>query len=208
MTIPAPDPAAERTPVARGAAPGVSLGGPSPSTVREGEGGTSSPPPAERSMDAGTPDPETGAVPLSPLGAAPPVRGRAGRTFTIALPAGLKLLSLHGREHWAERARRTEALKKAAWAMALQAKIPRLERVAVTVEYQPRDLRHYDAENTCAPSGKACLDGIVAAGVLEDDECPRYVTGIWCTIGQPYPKGRLVLHLTEIAATGGTDGAA
>jgi len=72
---PAPDPAAERTPVARGAAPGVSLGGPSPSTVREGEGGTSSPPPAERSMDAGTPDPETGAVPLSPLGAAP-VRGR------------------------------------------------------------------------------------------------------------------------------------
>jgi crossover junction endodeoxyribonuclease RusA len=130
------------------------------------------------------------------------------RTFTIELPPGLKLLSLNDREHWAERARRTEALKKAAWAMALQAKIPRLERVAVTVEYQPRDLRHYDAENTCAPSGKACLDGIVAAGVLEDDECPRYVTGIWCTIGSLYPKGRLVLHLTEVAATGGTDGAA
>jgi len=207
---PAPDPAAERTPGARGAAPGVSLGGPSLAVPPvAGEGGYS-PSPLSRERAAATePDPETGGSGSEP---APPVRGRAprapGRTFTIALPAGLKLLSLNGREHWAERARRTEALKKAAWAMALQAKIPRLERVAVTVEYQPRDLRHYDAENTCAPSGKACLDGIVAAGVLEDDECPRYVTGIWCTIGSLYPKGRLVLHLTEVAATGGTDGAA
>ena len=99
-------------------------------------------------------------------------------------------------------------LSLSAWAMARQAKIPPLERVAVTVEYQPRDLRHYDAENICAASGKACIDGIVAAGVIEDDECPRYVTGILCTIGTLYPKGRLVLHLTEIAATGGTDGAA
>ena len=207
---PAPDPAAERTPGARGAAPGVSRGGPSLAVPPvAGEGGYS-PSPLSRERAAATePDPQTGGSGSEP---APPVRGRAprapGRTFTIALPAGPKLLSLNGREHWAERARRTEALKKAAWAMALQAKIPRLERVAVTVEYQPRDLRHYDAENTCAPSGKACLDGIVAAGVLEDDECPRYVTGIWCTIGSLYPKGRLVLHLTEVAATGGTDGAA
>ena len=207
---PAPDPAAERTPGARGAAPGVSLGGPSLAVPPvAGEGGYS-PSPLSRERAAATePDPETGGSGSEP---APPVRGRAprapGRTFTIALPPGLKLLSLNDRGHWAARYRRSEALKKAAWAMALQAKIPRLERVAVTVEYQPRDLRHYDAENTCAPSGKACLDGIVAAGVLEDDECPRYVTGIWCTIGSLYPKGRLVLHLTDVAATGGTDGAA
>ena len=86
--------------------------------------------------------------------------------------------------------------------MAKQAKIPPLGRVSVVVEYQPPPVsRRRDADNP-SPSVKACLDGIVAAGVLVDDECPRYVTGIWCTIGEPYPKGRLVIHLTEVAAGG------
>ena len=134
-----------------------------------------------------------------------PAAGLQGRTWTLKLPAGLPLLSLNGREHWAARHRKTQALKDAATVMARQARLPRLQRVSVVAEYQPPNLRRRrDAENTCAPSAKACLDGIVAAGVLEDDECPRYVTGIFCTIGEPYPKGRLVLHLTEVeAATGG-----
>ena len=51
-------------------------------------------------------------------------------------------------------------------------------------------------------------DGIVMAGVLEDDECPRYVAGIWCTIGEIFPRGRLVLHLTELAALAGLRGSA
>jgi hypothetical protein len=112
----------------------------------------------------------------------------------------LKLLSLNGREHWSERARRAEALKKAAWAVTLQARVPRLERASIIVEYQPPDYRRRDADNTCAASGKAAIDGIVLAGVLIDDECPRYVAGVHCTIGSVYPKGRLVLHLTEVAA--------
>jgi crossover junction endodeoxyribonuclease RusA len=135
--------------------------------------------------------PRTSAAPVTTVSSPGP------RTFTIALPAGLKLLSLNGREHWSERARRTESLKKAAWAMTLQAKIPRLDRVSVVVEYQPPDHRRRDADNP-APSAKACIDGIVAAGVLTDDACPRYVTGIQSTIGEPYPKGRLVIHLTEV----------
>jgi Holliday junction resolvase RusA-like endonuclease len=125
------------------------------------------------------------------------------RTWTLELPAGMEMLSLNGREHWAARNRKTQALKQAAWVLAKQAKIPRLERASITVEYQPPDRRRRDADNTCAASGKACADGLVAAGVLEDDECPRYVTGIWCTIGERYPQGRLVLHVTEVAATGG-----
>ena len=148
----------------------------------------------------------------TPAGSAPDAddalsAGSTLRTFTIALPAGLKLLSLNGREHWAEKGRRHKALKNAAWAMAKQAKIPRLERVSVVVEYQPPPVRRRrDADNP-SPSAKACLDGIVAAGVLVDDECPRYVTGIWCTIGEPYPGGRLVLHLTEVPAATGSDAA-
>ena len=179
-------------------------GGPSPAVPPvAGEGGYASPhgQDRERAGLAGMPDPETGAADPATQTAAP-VRGRAGRTFTIALPPGLKLLSLNGREHWAERARRTEALKKAAWAMALQAKIPRLERVSITAEYQPPDRRHRDADNPVA-SVKAAIDGIVAAGILPSDESPRYVASVTCSIGEPYPKGRLVLHLAELPALRG-----
>jgi hypothetical protein len=82
--------------------------------------------------------------------------------------------------------------------MALNAKVPRLERVSVVVEYQPPDRRHRDADNI-SPAGKAALDGIVAARCLAGDD-KRYVAGVRCTIGEVFPKGRLVLHLTEVDA--------
>jgi crossover junction endodeoxyribonuclease RusA len=162
---------------------------------------TAVPGPGIRRRDVTTPGPgRTG----SPAGGEPGSAGvppdRSERTFTIALPAGLKLLSLNDRLHFAERYRRSEALKKAAWAVAIHRKVPRLERVSVVVEYQPRDRRERDADNI-SPSGKAALDGIVAAKVLADDS-KTYVTGVRCTIGEPYPLGRLVLHLTEVAAAG------
>jgi hypothetical protein len=128
---------------------------------------------------------------------APPI-GSTLRTFTIALPPGLRLLSLNDRLHWRERNSRAQELKRAAWVMALNAKVPRLERVSVVVEYQPPDRRRRDGDNI-SPSGKAALDGIVAAKVLAGDD-KRYVTGTFCTIGEVFPRGRLVLHLTEVAA--------
>ncbi len=197
MTAPIPDcPAGKST--GTGRAPGRETA-PSPvgdrrgARAREDAGRTPSP------FPVGEGGPEAPAGGTTAAASVPPA---GSRTFTIALPAGLKLLSLNGREHWSERARRTEALKKAAWAMTLKAKIPRLERVSIVVEYQPPDMRRRDAENTCAASGKAAIDGIVAAGVLEDDACPQYVAGIECIIGEVYPRGRLVLHLTEVAKAG------
>lgn len=123
--------------------------------------------------------------------------GSTGRSWTIKLPAGLRLLSLNGREHYMERHRRAQALKKAAWAMARNARIPSLERVSLVVEYQPPDRRHRDADNAATASGKPCIDGLVAAGVIEDDESPRYVAEVAYRIGAPHPGGRLVLHVTE-----------
>lgn len=121
------------------------------------------------------------------------------RSWTIVLPAGLPLLSLNGRIHHMERYRRSQALKKAAWAMTLKGKVPRLERISVVVEYQPPDeSRRRDADNVPAASGKACVDGIVAAGVVPDDESPRYVAEIKNRVGPVYPKGRLVLYVTEV----------
>jgi crossover junction endodeoxyribonuclease RusA len=138
--------------------------------------------------------------------ASAPPAASTPRTYTIALPPGLPLLSLNDRGHWAARYRRSEALKKAAWALALQQKIPRLERVSVVAEYQPPDRRRRDSDNPVA-SVKAAIDGIVAAGCLPGDDSPRYVESVTCRIGPLHPKGRIVLYLTE-APGGGSDDAA
>ena len=168
-----------------------------------GEVNAPEPPADERAGYAPPPPSDAG----SPAG--PRTRGRetgpAGkvtepRTFTIELPAGMDLLSLNRRMHWAEKNRRTRELKKAAWAITRMNLIPHLERASIAVEYQPPDRRHRDADNAGTASGKACIDGIVAAGVLDDDECPRYVTDVRYTIGPVFPRGRLVLHVTEVAA--------
>lgn len=118
---------------------------------------------------------------------------------TITLPAGLELLSPNQRLHWAERNRRFQALKKATWAMALHQHIPRMERVMLVIEHQPPDHRRRDPDNAPTASGKPCIDGLVAARVLPADDS-RHVLEVAYRIGDPYPEGRLVLHLTEVPA--------
>ena len=188
---PTPDPAAGFAPVdpARGARaypPGAGRPLPDAPGVKPDPGGAQAP------VTAG-PDGTPASGPPVVTG---PSRDRAGRTFTITLPAGLKMINLNERLHWAEERRRAREIKKAAWATALNGKIPRLGRVTVTAEYQPPDRRHRDGDNY-AKAAKHAVDGLVAAGCLPGDD-RRYVAGTYCTIGEPYPKGRLVLRLTEV----------
>jgi crossover junction endodeoxyribonuclease RusA len=117
------------------------------------------------------------------------------REVVITLPAGLPLLSLNDRKHWAARNTVAQALKTASWAAALAAKAPRLECAEVTVEYQPPDRRRRDPDNLPA-AGKPLIDGLVAAKVLPDDDS-RHVTGVRYVIGPLYPRGRIVLHVRE-----------
>jgi Holliday junction resolvase RusA-like endonuclease len=125
---------------------------------------------------------------------------RPPRTWVLELPAGLRLLSLNDRHHWAVKGRITRDLRKAAFVMARNARIPHLERAAIVVEYQPPLVtRRRDLDNVPPASGKPCIDGIVDAGVLADDS-PAYVAGILHLIGEPYPKGRIVLRITEVSA--------
>lgn len=115
------------------------------------------------------------------------------REVTIALPPGLPMLSLNGRDHWAKRADATRDIKAATWALAHgTAPFPRAE---VTVTYQPPDKRRRDPDNL-APSGKAAIDGIVAAGVLPDDD-GEHVTAVTYEIGPVHPRGRLVITVRE-----------
>jgi Holliday junction resolvase RusA-like endonuclease len=118
----------------------------------------------------------------------------------------MKLLSQNGRLHHMERYRRGQALKKATWALALKAKIPPLERVSILVEYQPRDNRDTDPDNVPPASGKPCIDALVAARILADDS-KRYVTSVTGVIGPVFPRGRIVVHVTEVAAAAESDGA-
>lgn len=157
-----------------------------------------------RSVPRGVlPAQETGEPGRADTSPARPGQGQQ-RIWRLDLPPGLALLSLNDRGHWAARYRRSEALKKAAWAMALQQKIPRLKRVSVDAEYQPGDLRHRDPDNIAA-SVKAAIDGLRAAKVLPEDDS-RHVTEVTCRIGPLYPKGRLVLYITEVAAAGSSEG--
>lgn len=124
--------------------------------------------------------------------------GREGRTWTVEMPAGIQLLTLNQRLHWATRARITHDLRLAAFAMARNARIPTLEKARVTVEYQPPKVRRKRDAGNWAPSGKACIDGIRDAGVFADDDSEHLVSEEYW-IGEPYPRGRIVLHVTEVA---------
>jgi crossover junction endodeoxyribonuclease RusA len=141
-----------------------------------------------------------GSSPGVPPFAAREANGTPGspRMWRIELPAGLKVLTLNDRLHWAEEHRRRQALKKAAWVMALNAKVPHLARAVVSLEYQPPDLRARDEDNMAA-SAKPCIDGLVAARVFNNDSS-KYVSYGGCAISRSlWPKGRITIVITEAA---------
>lgn len=118
------------------------------------------------------------------------------RTWAVELPAGLTLLNANQRLHWARKAEHTRAIRAAAFACVKGAKVPRLKRAHIVVEYRPRDRRRRDVHNFY-PSAKAAIDGAVDAGVLRDDS-DRYLVGPDMRAGEVAPLERLVLHITEL----------
>ncbi|GAA3223050.1 hypothetical protein [Actinocorallia longicatena] len=123
------------------------------------------------------------------------------RTFTLLVPDVL-MLSANVRLHWRRKAAITRGIRFATKVQALNQKIPRLERVHILGEYLPVDRRRRDPANW-APSAKAAVDGLVDAGVLEDDDHTR-VTGPDMRLGDlaqdvtGLRRPRLRLIITEI----------
>jgi crossover junction endodeoxyribonuclease RusA len=141
--------------------------------------------------------------PSNPAGnvlAAPGLAFPAGpepRTWTIEMPAGMKLLNANQRPHWAAKGRIVAALRLAGFACAKNAHIPPLSLVRIVVEYQPpRKIRTRDGGNW-APTGKALIDGIRDAKILPDDDSSHVAEEAY-RIGAPYPLGRMVVHITEV----------
>ena len=122
-----------------------------------------------------------------------------GRQWRIEFPPGQELLNANRRLHHFRHAAIARQLRADAYRLAKHHKIPRLERAQVDGIYEPPDRRRRDSSNW-NPTYKAMVDGLVDAGVLEDDDHTRLVGPI-PHIGDPHPKGRIVLVITELTPT-------
>jgi hypothetical protein len=119
------------------------------------------------------------------------------RVYTIELPAGMRLLTANDRVHWTTRRRVTSELRHAAQLLAAKAKIPSLGRIHITGILRPHDRRRRDPANWY-PSFKACVDGLVDAGVIEDDDHTRVVGPDMRISSVRVPGGQLVLEIREV----------
>lgn len=128
--------------------------------------------------------------------------------FVIALPAGLKLLNSNHRLHYRQKAERTAALRAAA--MEAVAECPALmdalaaakpgvlfQRAHILGVVHPGSNRRADPANLY-PSFKAAVDGLVDAGVIEDDDHTR-VVGPDMRLGRVVKGGQIVLVVTGLA---------
>lgn len=104
-------------------------------------------------------------------------------------------ITSNGRYHWADKARRTRWIRQAATIAARG--IPPHQRVHVNAYIAfPRNGRA-DADNA-HPTVKACLDGVVDAGVLPDDDS-EHVTAI--TYRRDAPTGRTGMYRLQLVLT-------
>lgn len=119
-------------------------------------------------------------------------------SWTLELPYRTPPLSLNDRDHWAVKAAKTKEVRDAVIVLARHARIPKCERIAVLLYYQPAVIRRRDAENL-AGTLKPAVDGLVDVGVIPDDT-PDYLHSATCRISTIVSRpGRLRLVIRRLA---------
>jgi crossover junction endodeoxyribonuclease RusA len=83
-------------------------------------------------------------------------------------------LSMNDRSHWSKAHREKSRLRDIVFYRCRQLKVPHLDRVAVELHWLPKDRRRRDGDNPM-PTIKACVDALVQARVLDDDDTSRVV---------------------------------
>jgi crossover junction endodeoxyribonuclease RusA len=102
-----------------------------------------------------------------------------------------------GRSHWAVTAGAIDSWRRAGAAYAHRARLPHITvPVTVTAHVHRIDNRRADAANRY-PTVKAVVDGLVDAGVLDDDS-DKFVTGVMMRAGarvlpREHPRGLLTV---------------
>ena len=132
-----------------------------------------------------------------------------GRVYTVILPSGLKLINANQRLHHRRKAELNAAIRQAVWttvtehtelmtALAKAKPDPLFARVHILGVLHPGSARRMDPANWY-PSFKAAVDGLVDAGVVEDDDHTR-VLGPDMRLGSVMRGSRLALHISEVAS--------
>lgn len=88
--------------------------------------------------------------------------------WDIRLPWVKPPLSLNDTEHWAPRARKVKEIRRTTMLLAKRARIPHLETCEVRLLWLVSNRRKRDRGNMQATM-KPAVDGLVDAGVIEDD---------------------------------------
>ncbi|OPC79959.1 hypothetical protein B4N89_02455 [Embleya scabrispora] len=124
---------------------------------------------------------------------------RALRTtaHVIVMPTGLRLMNSNERPHPRVRALRTKALREAAREMAMLADLPHLNRAHIYCHLRATNRARRDPGNWY-PSAKACVDGLVDAGVLDDDDHTRVIGPDMRLAPEVVRGGQLVITLIEL----------
>lgn len=96
------------------------------------------------------------------------------REWVLPLPFTVPYLSLNQTLHKAVKSQRIKAIRTCAEEAAVEANLPRLERFTAELHFIPKSRARRDPENW-VPTSKAVVDGLVLAGVADDDS-PEYFT--------------------------------
>jgi hypothetical protein len=107
--------------------------------------------------------------------------------YRILLPISRPLLQ-NERLHWAAKAKRTKEIRRAVALLARSRpySIPHMDRITVQLEWRPRTAHRRDGDGP-APTIKAAVDGLVDAGVCDDDST-EYVTHLPLVLLPPVPR--------------------
>jgi crossover junction endodeoxyribonuclease RusA len=120
----------------------------------------------------------------------------ARRWIAVDVPAPAAWINSNARPHWAERARLTSAWRWAARNAARGVWDGFGGRpVDVTCWVRKSSHRSFDAHNLM-PTVKACIDGLVQAGVLEDDS-NDHVRAVTILAGPVASRDRIAIRIEE-----------
>lgn len=125
-------------------------------------------------------------------------------SWALLLPYRNPPLSGNDRGHTRAMAAAKAEVRRAGWAVAKRARLPKLQAVIAEIIYYPGNNRRRDGINL-APTMKVIMDGIVSAGVLPDDDAERVIRESQRVVyrrDDPYDQAtpRLVLVLTDASA--------
>lgn len=99
--------------------------------------------------------------------------GLAPKPYVLRIYAnGTQWMNANGRGGWQQRLRLSRVWRRTTCAVATSAEIPHFEGGRVVAFLHFPDGRRRDPSNW-APTAKACMDGLVDAGVFDDDDYTR-----------------------------------